>query len=73
MKDSASELDVLGVGREPGEHGYDVGSVSLRNPDRVVSETVGFLDQLELVLRSGAGTPVAGAERELQPYSSTGA
>ena len=60
LEDGRSDMDSVGLGRDPAEHGYRVGSIGLGGPDRVVVEALGFLDQVERAPHPG--TPVADVE-----------
>ena len=42
LEHRGADIDVLGLGRHPGEHGCGIGSVCLGGPRHRVSESVGL-------------------------------
>ena len=55
---------LLGVRRDPGQHGRGVGAVGLGRPDRVVAEAVRLLRHLELLVARDAEAPVTGEQSQ---------
>ena len=67
LEDRRAELDLLGVGGQPGEHGGGVRAVGLGRPDGVEARRLGLADDLELLLGGQPETPVA--DVQTQPHA----
>lgn len=68
LHDRGADVDALGLGGDPGEHGRGVGAVGLRGPADVVAEAVRLLGHGEVV-GVHASAPVA--EIDAEPHVSS--
>ena len=64
LEDRRADLDPLGVGREPGEHGGGVGAVGLGGPDGVEARGLRLAHDLELLLGGEAEPPVPNVQTQ---------